>query len=312
MNLKRILQWMCWSVAILLGGILLVTTPGTVRAHIPYLETNPNPRIIPTTQEVKVYFGHPHAPETFYEGKDIWVEDATLYKPDGTSEKLEFQAEANNLTSTVTLNQKGAYIILVKMGPFVYDPAWHGTPGSVRLSENYAQVMIYTGGLENWDRVIGQGAEIVPLVNPYYLLEGEEFQAKFLYNGEPVRGSYAAAHEAKDIHDPDVAQMGETAEDGTFSITITEPGMWLIKAEQIADESGVWEATWTPHEDWYAVGETLEYDRVKHQNTITVWAAPAAPAIEEVGVSGWTYAAFIIAIVALLIGVASLALKRRR
>ena len=309
-------------------SVLLLAWAGTASAHFLYIETEVNPEI-PAEQEVKVLFGHPTTPEGCYVYPEM--EYARVYKPDGTTVELNLKKEsgyrtaqqATYWTTEVTLDQEGDYFIVAERAPLAFDPMWHEHPGPVELRYEWAKVVVHGGGEEQWHKAVGLELEIVPLVNPYDLQVGDTFIAKLLYNGEPVKGEYVASHETENIHDPEVAQVGETTEDGTFSIYISKPGMWGLMATHDIEGSGTWTATWD-HPAFFKTGDQIEHEIVKNQTTMTVWASLIGPAsIGPVGPQGpqgspgpaggggWAYAAFAIAIVALLIAAVSLALKRR-
>ncbi len=306
--------------------VLLLAWSGTASAHVLYIEADVNPEI-PAEQEVKVLFGHPQAPEGCYVYPEM--EYALVHKPDGTIVELELKEEsgyrtaqkATYWTAEVTLDQEGDFFIVAERAPLAFDPMWHEHPGPVELRYEWAKVIVHGGGEEQWHKAVGLELEIVPLVNPYDLDVGDTFEAKLLYNGEPVQGEYAGAHESENIHDPKVAQVGETAEDGTFSIYISKPGMWTVKAMHDIEGSGTWTATWD-HRVFFKTGDKIDYEIVKNQTVMTMWASSIGPVGSQgepgpqgspgpVGGGGWAYSAFGIAIVALIIGAVSLVLKRR-
>jgi len=315
--------------AILLAGILFFAVTGIASAHNLYIETDTNPEI-PIEQDVQIHFGHPNAPESCM---TVPIEYARVHKPDGTIVELELEedsgystaSEATYWTTSVTLDQEGDYIIAASRGAIYFDPAWHDLSGPPELTRDWAKVIIDAGGEEQWDKAVGLELEIVPLVSPYDLEVGDTFTAKLLYNGEPVKAEYAAAHESESIHDPEVAQVGETAEDGTFSIYISKPGMWTVKGKYEIEESGTWTATFDLGQ-YFHEGDELEYEVERYQTMMTIWAstlgaAPAGPQGSEgpqgpqgppgpAGEAGFAYAALAIAIVALVLGGISLARKR--
>lgn len=251
---------------------MIILSTQIVYAHFLFLETDSTPKIIPTTQKVKIYFGHPDTKE-FYEGEHLlpMIEKVNLYKPDGKIEKLKLMEEADGLTCEVKIKQKGIYIIVAKRTPSVYNPAWKGKPGFAILSEAYAKVMVWTGGVQKYDRTIGRGAEIIPLINPFYLKTGDVLKSKFLYNGKPMKGYYRAAHESENIHDENIAQIGEIAEDGTFSINITKPGAWFITAASHFDKPGKWTATFTHKRKWFTKGDEIKYDKKSFEAILTIY-----------------------------------------
>lgn len=315
--------------AILLVGVLFIAATGIASAHNLYIETDTNPEI-PTEQEVQIHFGHPISPESCM---IVPMEYARVHKPDGTIADLELEedsgyrtaSEATYWTTSVTLDQVGDYTIAASRGAIYFDPAWHDLAGPPELTRDWAKVIIHGGGEEQWDKAVGLEFEIVPLVSPYELDVGDTFEAKLLYNGELVKAEYAAAYESESIHDPEVAQVGETAEDGTFSIYISKPGMWTIKGKYDMEEAGTWNATFDLP-NYFDQGDQVDYQVKRNQTLLTLWAsslgtAPAGPQGPEglqgsagqpgtAGGAGFAYAALVIAIIALFLSGISLARKR--
>lgn len=315
--------------SILLAGVLFLTVTGIASAHNLYIETDTNPEI-PTEQKVQIHFGHPNAPGSCMA---VPMEYARVHKPDGTKADLELEedsgyrtaSEATYWTTSVTLDQVGDYTIAASRGAIYFDPAWHNLAGPPELTRDWAKVIIHGGGEEHWDKAVGLEFEIVPRVSPYELDVGDTFEAKLLYNGEPVRAEYAAAHESESIHDIEVAQVGKTEEDGTFSIYISKPGMWTIKGKYDMEEAGTWNATFDLP-NYFDLGDQLDYQVKRNQTLLTLWtsslgAAPAGPQGPEgpqgpagqpgpAGGAAFAYAALVIATVALLLSGVSLARKR--
>ncbi len=312
--------------------VLLLASATTASAHNLYIETDVNPEI-PAEQEVQVHFGHPQAPEGCYAYS---MQYARVYRPDGTTVDLELKEEsgyrtakeATYWTAEVTLDQEGDYLIVAQRGSGPFDPTWHGGSGPCEFINEWAKVIVHGGGEEQWHKAVGIELEIVPLANPHDLAVGDTFTAKVLYNGEPVRAEYAAAHQTESIHDPEAAQVGQTTEDGTFSVYISKPGMWTVKGVYTVEEPGTWIAAWDGA--FYSKGDNFNYDVEKNQTIMTIWASSLGPAVlgpagpqgpqgepgpqgppGPAGGSGWAYAAFGTAILALVLGTVSLALKRR-
>ncbi|MBA7593494.1 hypothetical protein ES703_00417 [subsurface metagenome] len=318
--------------AMLLAGILFIAVTGLASAHNLYIETDTNPEI-PTEQEVQILFGHPNAPESCM---TVPMEYARVYKPDGTIVELELKedsgyrtaSEATYWSAKVTLDQEGDYVIAASRVPIYFSPAWHDLAGSPELTRDWAKVIVHGGGEEQWQKAVGLPFEIVPLVSPYGLRVGDTFRAQVLFNGEPIKAEYAAAHETESIHDPEVAQTGETAEDGTFSIYISKSGMWTVKGEYDIEEPGTWTATFDLG-GYFKEGDKLDYEVERYQTMMTMWASslgasppgpqgPEGPPGQQ-GLAGppgsaggatWAYAALGVAIVAVLLGAISLARER--
>lgn len=252
---------MLWVAPMLLVGIFLMGAAGIASAHSLYMVTEDKPVITvvtPVKQEVGIFFGHPDAPDSF---KIMPMQSATLHKPDGSTVVLDLEEEVNYWKTEIILDQNGDYFVTASREPAVYNPKMHGGPDKPQLIYDYPKVIIHAGVEENWYKVIGQELEIVPLVNPYDLHVGDTFTAQLLYNGKPVRGEYDAAHENESLHDPEEAQIGETDEDGMFSIKIDKPGMWLIQCAYSIEESGTWTTT---------QGEEQHYDSKNYRATMTL------------------------------------------
>ena len=250
---------MFWAAPMLLVGIFLMA--GIASAHSLYMVTDDTPTIpviTPVKQDVAIFFGHPDAADSF---RIMPMQSATLHKPDGSTVALNLKEEGNYLNAELVLDQQGDYFVTASREPAVYNPVMHGGEDSPQLIYDYPKVIIHAGVEENWDNVIGQELEIVPLVNPYDLHVGDTFTAQLLYKGKPVRGEYDAAHENESLHDPEEAQIGETDDDGMFSITINNPGMWLIQCAYSIEEPG----TWTT-----AQGEEERYDSKNYRATMTL------------------------------------------
>ncbi len=323
------------TAAMLLAGILFIAIAGLASAHNLYIETDTNPEI-PTEQEVQILFGHPSAPDSCI---TVPMEYARVYKPDGTVEDLELEedsgyrtaSEATYWSAEVTLDQEGDYVIAASRVPIYFDPGWHDLAGPPELTRDWAKAIVHGGGEEGWQKAVGLPFEIVPLVSPYDLRVGDTFSAQLLYNGEPIKAEYAAAHETESIHDPEIAQTGETAEDGTFSIYISKPGMWTVEGKYDIEEPGTWTATFDLG-DYFKQGDRLDYEVERYQTMMTMWASslgasapgpegPQGPPGQQglkgspgppgpAGAAGFAYAALGIAIVALVLGAISLARER--
>jgi uncharacterized GH25 family protein len=79
-----------------------------------------------------------------------------------------------------------------------------------------------SGGL---DVVLGYPAELVPLVNPYELSEGDEMVVQALVDSEPVAGQLVLVGGDGDM----AAAEGRTDAEGVFSFTLDAPGRWYAK-----------------------------------------------------------------------------------
>ena len=296
--------------------IFVVNSVGIASAHTLYLITESEPEpAFSMEQEVILAYGHPEAPWVNRRSYEIW--NATLHSPDGNTMELDLDEldvivgvakMAEYWNTTVKLNQKGDYIVTASREPAIYNRSWMGhfeEPPPVRLICEYSKTFVHILEEGNWNRTIGLETELIPLVKPYDLQVGDTFRAQLLHNGMPVKGKYEAAHETECIHYPEEAQHGYTDDNGTFSINLTKPGMYLVAARYIVNESGNWTATHDAEEVWgieawlrpfisrfpllgrlihflkktgiyqpvdyYHEGKEVEYDIVHYKAVITIW-----------------------------------------
>lgn len=250
-----------FAMSVLVSSLMV----GAVSAHILYLEANDKPDA-PSVQAANILFGHPNTPEG---NKVPSIKEVKLYRADYSVVDLKPIEKANHAVAYFLLNQRGVHLIAVAREPGVYDPAWHNHTGPVQLIHDFAKIVIrareeeYTDQkpvIIPWAKVIGQELEIIPLVNPLSLHVGDTFKAALVCNDIPIQGVYSAAHATQSIHNQSEAQIGETAEDGTFPIEITEPGMWQVVAEYTTNETGTL--------------DEVAYEQVRYRATLTLYALP--------------------------------------
>jgi len=92
------------------------------------------------------------------------------------------------------------------------------------------------GAEEGWDSIIGLKAEIVPLVVPYGIWEGNIFRGKVLINGKPASGIdveveyYNKDGKVKPPVDSLITQVIKTDNEGIFSYAIPWAGWWGFSA----------------------------------------------------------------------------------
>lgn len=304
-------------ITVFLTIIFVINSVGIASAHTLYLVTESEPeQASPTEQDVIVAYGHPEASWANRRSYEIW--NATLHRPNGETKKLGLEEmdvfigigkRAEYWRTCVEIDQKGDYIVTAVREPTIYNRSWMGhfeEPPPVCLIYEYSKTFIHALEEGDWDKTVGLEAELIPLVKPYDLQVGDTFKVQLLYNGTPVEGKYEAAHETECIHYPEEAQHGYTDDNGTFSINLTKPGMYLVAARYIVNESGNWTATHDAEDIWsmeaflrpfisrfpilgklihflkkskfykpvdyYYEGEEVEYDIVHHKAVMTLWA----------------------------------------
>lgn len=95
-----------------------------------------------------------------------------------------------------------------------------------------------------FDKELGFTLELIPKVNPYDL-RGRPLALRLLFQKKPLAGALIVAMNAED---PAVRLTARTDRKGEVSLTLTTPGMWLIKAVHMipaAPASGAeWESLW--------------------------------------------------------------------
>jgi uncharacterized GH25 family protein len=259
-----------FAFAVLVSSLMV----GTASAHFLYIDTNDKPDA-PSVQAAKIIFGHPNSPAGHIVPQ---LKEVKQYRPDGTVVDLKAIEKANHSVAYF-LHSGGVNIIVASREPSVYaGKLSKGDFGKILCCDGDAGNAVDPAtGMIPWAKVTGQELEIVPLGNPFNLHVGDTFKAAILSNGTPINGSYAGAHGTKSIHNATQAQIGETAEDGTFSIDITEPGMWQVKAEHIIEKPGTWIATndnIRGDETKWLTGDEVEYERERYRATLTFFALP--------------------------------------
>ncbi len=111
--------------------------------------------------------------------------------------------------------------------------------------QELTKVPLHVEEENSWDRAIGLKLEIIPLTRPYGLMSGQLFRGKLLYEGRPASEvllqitHYHGFFIPRDtiprdtFGNPDYPLMYlsvKTDENGYFSVSLNQPGWWLISA----------------------------------------------------------------------------------
>lgn len=117
-----------------------------------------------------------------------------------------------------------------------------------------AKALIQTGPADQtiYKTELGYTLELIPQSDPYALRTGEKLEFALLYQGKPIDGLQLQAVRKAD---PNNVQKVRTDINGMASVTINEPGLWLIKAVLILPitktrqlnegaPSAVWQSYW--------------------------------------------------------------------
>ncbi len=133
------------------------------------------------------------------------------------------------------------YLTILKITkPGVYqvyvDPEPYFEPSEEKYIKQITKVLIQAFGLEEgWDTPIGLKAEIIPLVKPFAIWEGNTFKGQVLINGKPARNievevEYLNTKNIKAPYESFITQVVKTDENGYFEYTIPWAGWWGFSA----------------------------------------------------------------------------------
>ncbi len=120
---------------------------------------------------------------------------------------------------------------------FYLIPKPYFEPAEGKFIWQIAKVVVNAyGAEEGWDSRVGLKAEIIPLVVPYGIWEGNVFRGKVLINGKPAQGIdveveyYNKDGRVKPPVDSLVTQVVKTDSMGIFSYAIPWAGWWGFSA----------------------------------------------------------------------------------
>lgn len=97
---------------------------------------------------------------------------------------------------------------------------------------------------------MGFAIEIIPGSNPAFLKVGDELEVQLFYAGKPLsRKRIMATYENYSEKPEDYAQTAETDRKGKARFKITNPGIWIIRANHMirveGDPKADWESFWS-------------------------------------------------------------------
>lgn len=89
---------------------------------------------------------------------------------------------------------------------------------------------------------VGQGFELEPITHPNEVYAGEAFKFRLLNDGKPVAGVAFEIQHAGDVYaDRKFSYEGKTGADGAASVTIAQPGVYVLEASYPARTEGAME-----------------------------------------------------------------------
>jgi uncharacterized GH25 family protein len=105
------------------------------------------------------------------------------------------------------------------------------------LNDKYAKAFVNISEDDgNFDTVLGQDLEIVPVTNPAAAKVGEYFKVKILHKGQPVPTPVWATYDGFCAEFQNTyAYYTEADSEGVANIKITAPGLWIIRTSKDGD-----------------------------------------------------------------------------
>lgn len=255
-------------VPLLVAATLFLGVTSAV-AHLFWVETDVDSDGS-SAREVRIFLGHPDMPDTNIVPE---LAGAHVCAPNGEIVALTVEKDRDHQRAKVRLEEEGIYVVKTAREPGIFDPKWHNHKGKVRLTKDFAKLMMTNGPVAaNPKMDAAMDLEIVPVALPQGLKKGDVFRGIAYYKGKPVKTEYCAASASVNMHDPDAVQAGPTGKDGSFSVDLDKEGMWVVMVEYGVDETGIWNAS---HDliykgrTYYKKGEKLPYGEAKYRSTLT-------------------------------------------
>ncbi len=121
----------------------------------------------------------------------------------------------------------------------------HYLPELNEVWQEFTKVPLHVEEESSWDRPVGLKLEIIPLIRPYGLMSGQIFRGKLLYEDRPAPGVLIQITRYHGVFIPRNAIPRDafgnpnyplmylsvkTDENGYFSVSLNQPGWWLISA----------------------------------------------------------------------------------
>lgn len=113
-------------------------------------------------------------------------------------------------------------------------------PGAtnVRFIEKYSKAIVNASTKDDtFDKPVGDRLEIIPLTNPASVKVGDEITVKVLYKGQPLATNVWATYDGFSKRDNTYAYFTEGSDDGTATVKLTKPGMWMVRVEHSTPET---------------------------------------------------------------------------
>jgi uncharacterized GH25 family protein len=184
------------------------------------------------------------------------LERLNVRGPDGKSEELKTPSMGFNETP-LELSQNGVYLISASLKPSFVSDVWQDgkmevlrkpkneLPKDVKILESkyglqFAKSIINVGDVSEKDlsfsKPVGHDFEIIPLVNPRTLREGDYLPFQILFKGEPLKAPHAdpkicATYVGFSTGKGVFASTAELNKNGIVKLKIIRAGVWQIFVE---------------------------------------------------------------------------------
>jgi len=170
----------------------------------------------------------------------VWVDGKR------TPAALRADEPAMLFRGSVTAPGEGCFVVTGQRAGQIWSTTPQGTrrvgreaPGAtnVRLIEKFSKAIINAApGDTGCLGPIGDRLEIVTSANPAEVKPGQEVEVKVLFDGKPLTVPVYATYDGFSGEQNTYAYYTEGRPDGTARVRITQPGLWMIRAEQATAE----------------------------------------------------------------------------
>ena len=159
---------------------------------------------------------------------------------------LRADEPAQSFRGSVLAPGEGCFVITGHRAGQVWATTPQGTrrvgreaPGAtnVRLIEKFSKAIVNaSAGDGGCLRPLGDRLEIVTMTNPAELKPGQEMTVQVLFDGKPLTVPVFATYDGFSGEENTYAYYTEGRPDGTARVKITQPGLWMVRAEQATAE----------------------------------------------------------------------------
>ena len=159
---------------------------------------------------------------------------------------LRADEPAQLFRGTVTAPGEGCFVITGHRAGQIWASTPQGTrrvgreaagASNVRLIEKFSKALINaSAGDTGCLRPLGDRLEVVTMTNPAEVRPGGEITVQVLFNGQPLTVPVYATYDGFSTEENTYAYYTEGRSDGTARVKITQPGLWMVRAEQATAE----------------------------------------------------------------------------